>query len=202
MIAHSIEHALASRHLERVIVSTDDPYIAEIARAYGAETPFLRPKSLSLDDSPEWLAWRHAVQEMDERDDDFDVLVSIPTTAPLRAPTDIDDCLQKLVETGADGVITVTPAKNSPYFNMVTLDEKSEASLVVAQGGQYWTRQSVPQTYNITTVCYAVRTSHILRAQSLFHGQIKAVVVPSERALDIDDQYDLRVANLVLASRN
>ena len=61
LIAHAIEHALAVPRIDRVIVSTDSPDIASVARDFGAEVPFLRPADLAADDSPEWLSWRHAL---------------------------------------------------------------------------------------------------------------------------------------------
>ena len=61
LIAHAIEHALAVPRIERVIVSTDSTDIAQVARDFGAEVPFMRPAELATDDSPEWLSWRHAV---------------------------------------------------------------------------------------------------------------------------------------------
>src|SRR5687767_5970077 len=64
LIAYSIEAARASRFIERVIVSTDDPEIAKVAQQYGAEIPFIRPAELAQDNSPEWLAWQHAVRSL------------------------------------------------------------------------------------------------------------------------------------------
>lgn len=120
LIAWSIEHARAVPRITRVIVSTDSEEIAVVARQYGAEVPFIRPAELAQDDSPEWLAWRHAHNCLQETEGGLpDVLVSVPATAPLRSPQDIENCMDEFAKDDADVVITVTDAHRSPYFNMV-----------------------------------------------------------------------------------
>ena len=96
LIAWSIEHALAIKRIARVIVSTDSEEIAAVARDYGAEVPFIRPAELARDDSPEWLAWRHALNFLRETTGELpEVMVSVPTTAPLRLALDIENCLDE-----------------------------------------------------------------------------------------------------------
>jgi len=132
LIAHAIQSALVSEIIDRVIVSTDDVEIASVARQYGAEVPFMRPPELAGDESPEWLAWQHALRALSENGaPEIEVFVSIPPTSPLRAIQDIDACVQALRESDADIVITVKPAERSPYFNMVSLDEGGNARLVI-----------------------------------------------------------------------
>ncbi|MFN8750646.1 MAG: cytidylyltransferase domain-containing protein, partial [Betaproteobacteria bacterium] len=141
MIAWSIAHAKAVERIERVIVSTDDEAIATVAREYGAETPFLRPAELARDDSPEWLAWRHALIYLHENGGLPDAMVSVPVTAPLREPTDIERCLD-VFETGdADVVVTVSEAHRSPYFNMVRQNEDGTVGLVIAPAAKVVRRQ-------------------------------------------------------------
>jgi CMP-N-acetylneuraminic acid synthetase len=120
LIAWSIEHALAVKRIDRVIVSTDSEEIAAVARAYGAEVPFIRPEELARDDSPEWFAWRHALNYLKHGDGIMPaVMVSVPATAPLRSSCDIENCLDEFEKGEVDIVITVTDSHRSPYFNMV-----------------------------------------------------------------------------------
>ena len=115
LMAWAIEHALAVKRITRVIVSTDSIEIAELARAHGAEVPFIRPSELAGDDSPEWLAWRHGLNYLLDSDGVLpDAMVSVPTTAPLRLPEDIENCLDEYEKGDADIVITVTDAHRSP----------------------------------------------------------------------------------------
>jgi N-acylneuraminate cytidylyltransferase len=197
LIAHAIATARASRWIQRVVVSTDDAEIADVALQWGAEVPFMRPAELARDDSPEWLAWRHAIHELHQRAEPLDVFVSVPTTAPLRAVDDVDACIETLLQGDADVVITVKRAERSPYFNMVVIDN-GFARLVIPPSKQVFTRQSAPRVYDMTTVAYAARPQFILHANGLFEGNVKSVVVPPERALDIDTPLDFAFAEFLM----
>ena len=120
LIAWSIETALSVKHIRRVIVSTDCDKIAKISLRYGAEVPFIRPRNLSMDESPEWLAWRHALNFLIKNENKLpDAMLSIPTTAPLRKTQDIKKCLKLFFSQKVDAVITVTESHRNPWFNMV-----------------------------------------------------------------------------------
>ena len=94
LIAWSIEQALSVKKIDKVYVSTDSKEIAKIATSYGAEVPFLRPAEFSLDNSSEWSAWRHALNFMNEKFGNLpNLMVSIPSTAPLRLAIDIENCI-------------------------------------------------------------------------------------------------------------
>jgi N-acylneuraminate cytidylyltransferase len=198
LLAHAIVAARAARCVSKVVVSTDDAEIAAVARAWGAEVPFMRPAELASDESPEWLAWRHALTEMDRRAEPVEIFLSVPATAPLRQPIDIEACYDKLLTGGADVVITVTPAARSPYFNMVTLDRSGTAQLVIPPKGAISRRQDAPAVFDMTTVCYVARAPFVMSAGGIFEGRVAAVVVPPERAIDIDTELDLRIAEALL----
>ncbi len=200
LIAYAIEAAHASKLIDRVIVSTDDAEIAEVARRCGAEVPFVRPSALAQDDSPEWMAWQHAIRTLHGNDGPrpWDVFVCVPTTSPLRKVEDIDACISKLLSGDADIVITVRNAERSPHFNMVTLNERGVAHLVIPPQRATSRRQDAPAVFDITTVAYAARPSFVLSATGMFQGVVQAVVVPTARALDIDTELDFRVAELLL----
>lgn len=203
LIAYSIETARGSRLLDRVVVSTDSPEIAETARRFGAEVPFIRPGELAGDDTPEVLAWRHALwtlQELDGRK--VDVLVSIPPTSPLRSVEDVDQCIRVYLESGADAVITIRNACRHPSFNMVVLDSEGWAGLVMPLDRAIGRRQDAPMVYDMTTVAYVARPEYVIRTESILNGRIKTVIVPEERALDIDTELDFRIAEFLLEFRN
>jgi N-acylneuraminate cytidylyltransferase len=200
LIAYSIETALSSKLIDRVIVSTDDPEIADVARTHGAEVPFLRPAELARDDSPEWLTWRHAIRTLQEEPGTrVATLVCVSPTSPLRAVEDVDACIRELQGTDADIVITVRSAERNPYFNMVVLDGNGYAGLVIPPRDNVYRRQDAPTIYDMTTVAYAARPDYVLRASSTFQGKVRAVTVPSERAVDIDTELDFRFAEFLLS---
>jgi len=198
LIAYAIETALASQYIDRLIVSTDDPEIAEVAKRFGAEVPFMRPSELAQDDSPEWLSWQHAIQTIESEGFEVGCFVCIPTTSPLRSVEDVDACIHLLFSTDADIVITATPARRSPHFNMVTVDADDTAYLVMPPKRNLHHRQSTPRVYDMTTIAYAANPKFILNNSSLFDGEVKAMIVPEERALDIDTELDFKFAEFLM----
>lgn len=202
LIAWSIAHALAVKRITRVIVSTDSEDIAAVARDYGAEVPFIRPAELARDDSPEWLAWRHALNFLRETTGELpEVMVSVPTTAPLRLALDIENCLDEYEKGEADMVITVTDAHCSPYFNMVKTNADGTVGLVNPPQSAIARRQDAPVVFDMVTVCYIATPAFVMSHDATFEGRVKAVQVPTERAIDIDTLLDFQIAESLLNIR-
>ena len=202
LIAWAIEQARAVPRIRRVVVSTDDPAIAEVARAFGAEVPFLRPAELAQDHSPEWLAWRHALAWVQADEGALpEVMVSVPVTAPLRLPIDIEQCLDTYATGGADMVVTVSEAHRNPYFNMVKQNVDGTVGLVIPPTTGVARRQDASTVYDMTTVAYVADPGFVLREMSVFAGRVKAVEVPLERAVDIDTLLDFEWAEWLLHKR-
>ena len=202
LIAWSIEHAFAVKRIARVIVSTDSDEIAAVARTYGAEVPFVRPAELARDDSPEWLAWRHALTFLLETDGSLpDAMVSVPTTAPLRLPIDIENCLDQYEKGDSDVVITVTDAHRSPYFNMVKSNMNGTVGLVIPPQSLIARRQDAPVVYDMATVAYVARPEFVMTHDASFEGRVRTVHVPTERAIDIDTMLDFQIAECLLNVR-
>lgn len=196
LIAHSIEIAKASPSIDRVIVSTEDEEIAEISKQYGAEVPFMRPKNLAENNTPEWLAWQHAIKEI-LKQSKFDYFISLPTTSPLRSVEDIETCINLAKDQTCDVVVTVSDAHRSPYFNMVTQSEDGDVCLVINPNKAITCRQKVPQVYDMTTVAYVSTPAFILNHSGIFDGKVKAVKIPQERAIDIDTELDFKIAEFL-----
>ncbi|PWB36017.1 acylneuraminate cytidylyltransferase [Pseudomonas sp. SDI] len=198
LIAHSILVAQQVEGIDKIFVSTDSPAIAEVARAYSAQV-IVRPDELATDTAAEWLAWRHAINYLQERGESFDTFISLPATSPLRNSEDVRNCLASL-DQETDVVVTVTPAARSPYFNMVVRDEAGNSQLVCA-GDSVHRRQDAPAVFDMTTVAYVTRPAFVLSHERIFAGRVKSVVVPRERAVDIDDIYDFKMAEMLYADR-
>ena len=196
LIVHAIDTALALSRVSKVVVSTDDPEIAEVARNAGAEVPFLRPSELANDTASEWLAWQHAIQALRDTGEKVDIFLSIPPTSPLRLPADVDCCIDTLLNTSADIVITVREAERSPYFNMVR--QESDVAVSLALNGEFHRRQDAPILYDMTTVAYVARADFILNSNRIFDGKVRAVQVPRERALDIDTEMDFIIGSALV----
>jgi len=200
LIAYAIEIGLQSDLINRVIVSTDDHKIANVAMQYGAEVPFMRPKDLGRDDSPEWLAWRHAIEETlrEPGSRKMDIFVSLPPISPLRSIEDVNTCIKAFIESDADITITIKNASRHPSFNMVFLDDNGYAQLVMPPEKALHRRQDTSVVYDMTTVAYVTRPDYILKADSHFEGKVKTVIIPEERALDIDTELDFAFAEFMM----
>lgn len=202
LIAWSIACALAVDRVSRVIVSTDCEEIAAVARAHGAWVPFMRPAELACDDSSEWLAWRHALNWLKEHEGVLPAaMLSVPATAPLREPLDIERCLDEYEKGNVDAVITVTEANRSPYFNMVKTNEDGTVSLIIPPQNAVTRRQDAPEVFDMTTIAYVLRSQFVLERQALFEGRVRTVFVPRERAVDIDNLLDFQVAECLMRAR-
>lgn len=199
LLGHAIDVARQVPEIKKVFVSTDSEAIAMVAREYGAEV-INRPQELATDEAPEWLAWQHAIQYLQARGERFDLFVSLPATSPLRSAKDVMSCIES-ARGDVDVVVTVTPAARSPFFNMVVRDEQSISSLVCS-GANYHRRQDAPEVYDMTTVAYVARPDYILNNAKLFAGRVRSVIVPRERAIDIDDIYDFKMAEIFLKERD
>ena len=203
LLAYAIQTAQASELINRVVVSTDDEEIAAVARKWGAEVPFRRPAELARDDSPEWSAWQHAIRWLQQEGSPpgLKVFVCVPTTAPLREPEDIDACVRVLLQGDVDLVYTVTSSHRNPYFNMVVLDPQGYAQLVIPAEKATHRRQDAPPVYDSATVAYAARPDFVLGSHSMFEGRVKAVVVPRDRAVDLDTESDFSYAEFLISQK-
>lgn len=202
LIAWSIEHARSVKDIERVIVSTDSEEIAAVSRSFGAEVPFMRPAELARDDSPEWLAWRHALTFIQETEGELpEAMISVPTTAPLRLPIDLEHCLDEFAKGDADMVITVSEAHRNPSFNMVKENQDGSVGLVMEPASGITRRQDAPEVFDMATVAYVARPQFVMQQMGTFSGRVRAVKVPIERAIDIDTIFDFEFAEFLLSRR-
>ena len=180
---------------EDVYVSTDSLKIKKISEKYGAKVIF-RPKNLSKDNSPEILAWKHAIKHLNRKNIFFDIFLSLPTTSPLRSLKDIRRVIKLLKK--CDFVVTGSVSKRSPWFNMLKVENNLNAKIFLQQKNKYTNRQLAPRTYDLTTVAYASRPSYIMRVKNIFDGKVKLSEIPTSRALDIDEVFDLKIAKLLM----
>ena len=202
LIGLAIECALEVDRISQIIVSTDSEEIATISREFGAEVPFIRPAKLAMDDSPEFLAWKHGIAYLRESTGTIpQAIVSVPATSPLRLAIDVEKCLDEYEKGLADVVITVTDAHRSPYFNMVKSNPDGTYGLVNSSTSEVARRQDVPVVYDMATVCYVANSEFVMNHNSIFEGRVGAVHIPVERAIDIDTHFDFQLAELLLSSR-
>jgi CMP-N-acetylneuraminic acid synthetase len=201
LIQYSIETAKECSSIDEVFVSTDDKAIADAARQAGAII-IERPSELASDTSSEWLSWRHGIEWVENHFGKFKNFVSLPATSPLRSVADVEAAITKLKDSAADICISVTPASRSPYFNMVKVLDNETCELVIKPEGALTRRQDAPDIFDITTVVYVATPAFIQNNDNLFSGIVTSIIVPKERAVDIDDIYDFKMAEAILSGIN
>lgn len=199
LISYTIQSALGSAYLDRVIVSTDDKEIAEVAEKYGAEVPFLRPEHLSGDDiGPDFVVYQHAIKALAEKEKYIpDIIVELQPTSPLRSAVDIDAVIKKLLTTKADAVVTVSETKNHPFL-MRTLSGDRVQKYVAYDDTRYARRQDYPKIYELNGAVLAVTYEQLMDRNNDIGDDTRAIVMPIERSIDIDEPMDLALAELLL----
>ena len=195
LLAYPIELAQNISVIKKIFVSTDDETISDVATQWGADV-IERPIHLAQDNSPEWLAWKHAIEWVEKNSGPFDLFVSLPATAPLRNEEDVKKCISKM-DSHTDIVVTKTIASRSPWFNMVKEDENDYVQLLADDGRRFSRRQDTPKVYDLTTVAYVANPEYIKMSDHMFQGRVRAVDVPNERAVDIDTLFDFQIAEFL-----
>jgi N-acylneuraminate cytidylyltransferase len=195
LIFYSIDLALRHHQIDEVFVSTDSEQIADVAKICGARV-ILRPAHLATDESAEWLSWQHAVTFLESCGDFFDRFISLPATAPLRNAEDVSNCLELLCD-DTDLVVSVTEAHRNPWFNQVKLNHDQSLSVVFSEGNAS-RRQDAPEIFDLTTIAYATRPAFIINNDGIWKGRVRGSFVPRERSLDIDTEFDLKIAQFLI----
>lgn len=197
LISYTIEAALKSKSLKRVIVSTEDTRIAEISRSFGAEVPFLRPAELAKDDTPSLKVIQHAVKYIEDIEHCvLDVIVILQPTSPLRNEKCIDAVVEKIMRTGADSVVTVCSVKQHPYWNFTI--KRDRIFPLISNDIKPSRRQDLPEMFAPNGAVYVVRRDVLFNQNSILGKDTRALVMPVEESVDIDDYFDWFIAEMTL----
>lgn len=197
LISWSIKSALESEKVTRVIVSTDDPEIAEISRSAGAETPFIRPAELAQDKTTDLPVFQHALSWLDENEDYHpDYVVHLRPTSPFRPDGYIDEGIRILVnDPDSDSVRSVCIPENNP-FKMWQIEDGVLVPLINSGIYEQYNqpRQALPPAYWQTAVLDVVRPNVIINKNSMTGSRILPIFLATELVTDIDDELSLRHA--------
>ena len=207
LIAWTIEAALQSHGLGRVIVSTDDNEIARISRDYGAEVPFTRPAELATDEASHMSVILHALEWAQSDDANrWDYLMLLQPTTPLRRTCeDIDAPIQVAVEKDADSVISICPsAHQHPYLVRAIREDGIISSFVAAvpvSGDRDARRQALPDAFFLNGAVYITRSTVLREQQTLQPPRTFPYVMPPERSIQVDGVWEWHLLELILADR-
>jgi CMP-N-acetylneuraminic acid synthetase len=204
LIAWSIEQALACPRIRRVVVSTDSPAIAEVARAHGAEVPFMRPAELATSAAGKWEVWQHALQACDAHyaGEPVDLFVDLDCTSPLREVDDISRAIEQFERSpGVDAVFSVCEARKNPYFNMLEVDEDGRLRICKALPKPLVRRQDAPQVLEHVASVYVLSPAYLRRGTGLLSGRTQGYLMAPERSLDIDCEFDFELVEYLMRKR-
>ena len=200
LIAYTIDSAKQSKYINELIISTDDQAIADIARSYGANVPFMRPADLASDTTSKWPVFIHAVETYEQlTGNTVDYLVDLDVTVPLKTYQDIDGAIQMALQNPeTDVVITGYEPERNPYFNMMEIGEDGFASIVKKGTKPIVRRQDAPKVYSLTPAAYVVKKSALYEYEHWSKAKCKIYEMPRERAVDIDTEIDFKIVEFLI----
>ena len=197
LIAYTIEAAQASR-INRIFVSTNSPEIARCCKNLGVDVPFLRPESISGDETIIEEAISDTLEKL-ERQEAYkpDIIVLLQPTAPLRTAEDIDNCIDLLVKEKVDTVVSVSEPIEHPgdavyWENPMTMKFLLNSNSINRQ------RQQYPESYFLNGLVYAFTYASFCRTNSRYGKSVRPYLTPQARSFDIDSMDVLKVAEAML----
>lgn len=199
LIGWTIEQAFASRVADAVFVSTDSEEIAQVARSFGAQVPFLRPAELAIATAGKLPVIAHLVNWVEAHHGPVNAIVDLDPTSPLRDVADIQTCFS-LLDDHTDVVITGYESDKNPYFNMVELKASGFYERVCQPSQEVLGRQSAPKVFAMNASIY-VWHRHSLASSLWDSPNIRLHVMPRERSIDIDHAIDFDLVELLMKRR-
>ena len=197
LMAYTIECAKQTGIFDEIHVSTDSEDYAEIARQYGAEVPFLRESSLASDVAGSFEVVSFVLDEYKKMGREFDVVILLQPTSPLRNPRDIIEALELFDRKGADSVVSVCETDYSPMW-CGTLSDNLSLNGFIPKSMMNKPRQELETYYRINGAIYIVSTSHITPDINLYGVNSFAYIMLKERSIDIDTMLDFKIAECLV----
>lgn len=198
LICYTIECAQAAGVFDRIILTTDCPQIAEVARAAGIEVPFLRPKELAGDDTPMVPVIQHALRELMKSGPVPERVMLLQPTAPLRQPGHILRALQLFEQSPCDSVVSVSPIPGHYHPNWSFQIKDGLLSEYFPGGLHITRRQDLPDVYSRDGTIYLFRRDLVLDRGTIYGEHCRALIIETENSLNLDSIKDWEAAQLRL----
>jgi N-acylneuraminate cytidylyltransferase len=201
LIAYSIEAAIKSEYINRVVVSTDDDEIAQISKKYGAEV-IKRPSELAQDDSSTIDAVIHVLNTLENEGYSADIVVLLQPTSPLRTQEDVDSAINLFIKNmdKCDSLVSVCEFDHSPYWSL-----KVEGDYLKPNFGEEYfkmRRQDLPKLYMPNGSIFISKKKSLLNSKSFYNGNKIPYFMKTEESIDIDTIIDFKLAELILEDKN
>lgn len=200
LIAHTIEESLKSKLISRTIVSTDSQLIANISKKYGADIPFLRPKSLALDTSKNIEVLIHAINELNSMGEKYDYVLILQPTQPLRNVHHIDEAIKFLIDSGEDNLVSVSKVRDHPIL-IRKISEKGTA-INLLNCSSTIRRQYFPDYYKVNGAIYINKVNENLNLNTSLNDNKLAYIMDEKYDIDVDNILDLKLVEIVMNENN
>ena len=200
LIYYAIKSALESKIFSHVIVSTEDKKIASIAKKYGAEVPFMRPKNLAADNTPMAPVLLHAIEKLNSLGFFFEIFVLRDCTVPFIDASDMKGAIKLLKKSNCHSIYGSVKAHPNPYFQMWELDKKGFLKISKTTNKTITRRQDAPIVYTIDGV-FVFWTKKFLNTRKCESGKMLPYEIIKEHGHMIDSKFDFRVAELLLNNK-
>ncbi len=206
LIYYMMEAAKKCEYIDKVVLSTDDEKIAKIAKGLGAEVPFLRPADLAKDETPLNPVLKHVLYFYDKQGWRADVVISLQPTSPLIASDIISQVIRKFIDTNCDSVVTVTEIGHGHPYRAKRLgdEDKIENFFPNFDGDRFFNRQERPPAYAYNGAIYLRKRELVENWSGTDFGlgnDCRAVVVESKYAVNIDSEFDFKLAEMLLREK-
>lgn len=203
LISWTIESAQQATSVSRIVVSTDDAEIADVAKVGGAEVPFLRPAEFARDQSTDFPVYQHALSWLQAKQGYLpDIVAWLRPTAPLRSGEDIDSAVAQLIATGADWVRSVCLVEHHPYWMFDLEGDRLQPFIPGVNIADYLRRQLLPPAYRLNGVVDVTWATTIMEKELLYGGDVRGYVMPNNRSVDIDTEIDFIEAEALMTRKD
>jgi len=196
LINWTIETASKTKYIDKLIVSTDDLEISEIAKKAGAEVPFMRPEQISKDDTPGIEPALHAIKQMP----DFDWLLLLQPTSPLRTVEDIEGIINFCRNNNSSSAVSICKVNKHPYW-MYHRDKNFKLKPFIEDRPKFSGRQGFSPLYITNGALYFAKVDWLLKNKSFIGAETLAFEMPIDRSIDLDSLYDWDIAEQELKKK-
>jgi CMP-N-acetylneuraminic acid synthetase len=200
LIAYTIQSAIKSKIFDHIIVSTEDLEIATIAKKFGADVPFMRPKSLATDTIGFAPVLNHGIKKLFSLGYDFETLVLRDCTAPFIRNIDVSGTIKLLEKNKVDAVFGVYRQHFNPYFNMFELNSQGFLKLSKARGNRPRSRQEAPPIYQMTGLD-TFNVEQFLKYKKIILPKILPYEIPPETGIMIDTELEFKIVELIMQKK-
>lgn len=196
LIVWTIEEAIKSKYIDRLILSSEDEEVIKVAKNYGCEVPFKRPNELAQDDTPGIEPVIHAINTIPER---YNYVCLLQPTSPLRKVIHIDECIKRCVSNNSDSCISVTEVNEHPYW-MYEIDSEDKMKSLFLEKEINTNRQQLPKVFVLNGAVYVAKIDILVKTRKFVTKDTLSYIMDKNKSVDIDTELDWKIAENIIIS--